>query len=85
MENTYKIVNLFTRSGITKNGVPYTIDEANIDFMGKTAKIRIPKGMTACVGDNVCIGLGTKRAFGCNELTAVITEVIPAAQKGEHK
>lgn len=78
MENTYKIVNLFTRSGIAKNGTPYTVDEANVDFMGKTAKIRMPKGVTARVGDDVRIELGVKRAFGCNELAAVITEVIPA-------
>lgn len=82
MENTYKIVNLFTRSGITKNGVPYTIDEANVDFDGKTAKIRIPKGMTACVGDDARVEIGIKRAFGCNELTAIITEII-SGKKGE--
>ena len=82
MSNLYEIKGVISKSGIDRKGHPYIINEANIDFQGKSAKIRIPKDMTANVGDLAKIELGIKRNYGSSELTAIITEII-SGKRGE--
>lgn len=82
MSNLYEIKGIISKSGVSRRGEPYIINEANIDFQGKSAKIRIPKDMTANVGDLAKVTLGIKRNYGSSELTAIITEII-SGKKGE--
>lgn len=82
MSNLYEIKGVISKSGIDRKGHPYIINEANIDFQGKSAKIRIPKDMTANVGDLAKIELGIRRSYGSSELTAIITEII-SGKRGE--
>ena len=82
MNNLYEIKGVISKSGIDRKGHPYIINEANVDFQGKSTKIRIPKDMTASVGDLVKVELGIRRNYGSSELTAVVTEII-SGKKGE--
>lgn len=82
MSDLYEIKGIIRKSGVSRRGEPYIINEANIDFQGKSAKIRIPKDMTANVGDLAKIELGIKRNYGSSELTAIITEII-SGKRGE--
>ena len=82
MSDLYEIKGVISKSGIDRKGHPYIINEANIDFQGKSAKIRIPKDMTANVGDLAKIELGIRRNYGSSELTAIIAEII-SGKRGE--
>lgn len=82
MSDLYEIKGIISKSGVSRKGEHYIINEANIDFRGRSAKIRIPKNMTASVGNLARVELGIKRNYGSSELTAIITEII-SGKKGE--
>lgn len=83
MENTFKVIGISSRTGLGRNGEPYVIENLNINFNGRAATIRKPKGMIVNVSDSVRVGLGVVRGYGSAQIGAVVKEVIPAVQKGE--
>ena len=83
MENSvFEVVATSTKTGIGRNGKPYVIEDLTVNFNGRPATVRKPKGAIVNVGDSVRIGLGAVRGCGMAQVGAVVTEVIPA-QKGE--
>ena len=54
-----------------------------ICFNGKPARISAPRDFEVNIGEQVKLGFGTRKGYGCAEICPVITEVIPAEAKGE--
>lgn len=83
MENTFEVIGISSRTGIGKNGEPYVIENLNINFNGRAAAIRKPRGMSVSVGDSVRIELAAVRGYGAAQVGARVVEVMPAKKKGE--
>lgn len=84
MEKTiFEVIASDRKTGIGRNDQPYVIETLTVNFNGKAATVRKPKGAIVNVGDSVRIGLGTVRGYGRAAIGAVVTEVIPAEKKGE--
>lgn len=61
--NIFEIIGKDTKTGIGRDGQQYVIENLVVNFAGKAAKIRIPRNMTANIGDSVRVG-----AWSCQEL-----------------
>lgn len=80
-EKIFEVIGKTAQSGINKRNQPYVVERLTINFGGKAATIKCPKDKIVNVGDKVKIQLGTVRGFGCAELGAVITGVIPEEEE----
>lgn len=83
--SVFEVVASSTKTGIGRNGKPYVIEDLTVNFNGRPATVRKPKGEIVNVGDRVRIQLAAVKGFGMLQVGATVAEVIPAAQKGEVK
>lgn len=82
--NIFEIIGKDTKTGIGRDGQQYVNENLVVNFAGKAAKIRIPRNMTANIGDSVRVGLGLVRNYGCLQIGAVAAEVISQEKKGDY-
>lgn len=82
-EKMYKVISKESRSGISRIGKPYVFNYLILDFNGKPARIRAPRGMDINVNDRVSLDLTTKRGIGCADVIATVKEVYAEEAKGE--
>lgn len=79
MENNkmYEVVGISIYDGKSKkDGKPYRVHILEVDFEGKTAKIRTFTDEPVTIGDKVEIGIGVKRTLYGSELIAEVKKVI---------
>ena len=78
---TYEVVGISIYDGKSKkDGKPYRVHILEVDFEGKTAKIRTFTDEPVTIGDHVEIGIGTRKTLYGSEL---IPEVKRVVKKGE--
>lgn len=84
MENSvFEVIGMNRKTGIGRNGAPYVIEDLTVNFNGRAATIRKPRGMSVNVGDSVRIELAAVRGYGAAQVGARVAEVMPAEKKGE--
>lgn len=79
MDKKFKVISVESKSGISHNGIPYCYESLIINFNGKTARIIKPRDMEVKANDYVELGIGTRKGYGCADVTAIVTNII----KGE--
>ena len=77
----YEVVGISIYDGKSKkDGKPYRVHILEVDFEGKTAKIRTFTDEPVTIGDRIEIGIGTRKTLYGSEL---IPEVKRVVKKGE--
>ena len=71
----YKVVGEDKRSGVGKNGQSWTISNIIIDYDGKPCRVRIANDLNVQTGNCVTLGIGSRRAYGGNELVVIVKNV----------
>ena len=71
----YKVVGKDQRSDVGKNGQGWTISNITIDYDGKPCRVRISNDLDVQTGDCVTLGIGSRRAYGGNELVVTVKNV----------
>lgn len=72
----FKVVGKDQRSGIGRDGQPWTISNITVDYYGKPCRVRIANDLKVQTGDAVTLGIGSRRAYGGSELVVIVKDVV---------